>query len=151
MNSEYERKFLLVGYPHIFDLFKMERIKQWYISRPEDLIEVRIRLYDDGRCYVDFKKGFGMERYEHGFKCLYDDVKHLTEGVPFVEKDRFKLRTDEYLLIVDEFTDGLRLVEIESNSVEFIKNFVPFDWMGLEVTDNLHYTNNWLAWNKEKR
>jgi CYTH domain-containing protein len=146
MNSEYERKFLLKSYPFIFTDFSLEHIKQWYISRPEDNISVRIRLYDDGRCYIDFKRGLGVERYEYGFKCPYDDIKGLIYDVPFVEKDRFKLHVDNYLLIIDEFTNGLKLVEIESDDLNFIKNFEPFDWMGEEVTDDIEYTNNWIAY-----
>lgn len=147
MKNEYERKFLLKEYPFIFYRFATEKIKQWYISKPDDLVEVRIRLYDDNRCYIDFKRGSGVERYEYGFKCVWDDVKDLLTDIPYVEKNRFKLHFDNYLLIIDEFKDGKKIVEIESNDLEFIKNFQPFEWMGEEVTDDVHYTNNWIAYN----
>ena len=147
MKGEYERKFLLKNYPFIFYRFTIEKIKQWYISKPDDLVEVRIRLYDDNRCYIDFKKGLGRERYEYGFKCVWDDVKDLTVDIPFVEKNRFKLKIDNYLLIIDEFSNGLKMVEVESDDLEFLKKFQPFDWMGEEVTDSVHYKNNWIAYN----
>lgn len=149
MNNEFERKFILKEYPAILDQFKEEKVKQWYISKPTDNISIRIRLYDDNRCYLDFKKGLGMVRYEYGVKCVYDDIKGLINDVPYVEKYRYKLRTDKYLLIIDEFDFGLKLVEIESDDLEFIKSFKPFHWMGDEVTDRLEYTNNWLAYNKK--
>ncbi len=149
MNSEYERKFLLKEYPVIFDQFSLEKIKQWYISKPMDNISIRIRLYNDNRCYLDFKRGIGIERYEYGTKCVYDDIKGLIDDVPYIEKDRYKLRTDDYLLIIDNFSFGLKLVEIESDDLEFIKNFKPFEWMGEEVTDKIEYTNNWIAYNKK--
>ncbi len=148
MNSEYERKFLLKSYPHIFTDFTLEHIKQWYLTKPDEPLSIRIRLYEDSRCYFDIKKGLGMERYEYGFKCAYDDVKYLLTDIPYVEKDRFKLHVDNYLLIIDEFKDGLKLVEIESDDFDFIKNFVPFDWMGEEVTDKIEYTNNWIAYDR---
>lgn len=65
----------------------------------------------------------------------------------FIEKDRYSLRTDEYLLIIDEYNNGLKLVEIECDDLNYIKNFKPFDWMGEEVTDKIEYTNHWLAFN----
>ena len=147
MKQEYERKFLLKEYPVIFTDFNLEKIKQWYISKSDDNISTRIRLYDDNRCYLDIKKGLGMVRDEFGFKCSYDDVKDFLIDVPFIEKDRFKLHIDNYLLIIDEFKNGLRLVEVESDDLEFIKNFKPFSWMGEEVTDDIKYTNNWIAYN----
>jgi adenylate cyclase len=149
MPQEYERKFLLREYPVIFTDFKLEKIKQWYLSKPDDTISIRIRLYDDNRCYFDYKKGFGMVRDEIGFKCSYDDIKDLVIDVPFIEKDRYKLHVDfnKYLIIIDEFKNGLTLVEIESEDLEFIKNFEPFSWMGKEVTDDIKYTNNWIAYN----
>ena len=146
MTNENERKFLLKSYPVLFTDFRMEHLKQWYLTKPGD-ISIRIRLYDDGRCYFDIKKGMGILRHEYGFKCDWDDVKGLVEDIPFVEKDRFKLDCDGYLLIIDEFDNGLKLVEIESDDLEFIKNFEPFDWMGEEVTDKIEYTNNWIAYN----
>jgi len=147
MKQEYERKFILREYPVIFTEFKLEKIKQWYLSKPDDIISVRIRLYDDNRCYFDYKKGLGMVRDKIGTKCLYDNIKDLLIDIPFIEKDRFKLHVDNYLIIIDEFKNGLKLVEIESDDLEFIKNFEPFEWMGQEVTDDIKYTNNFIAYN----
>ena len=147
MHQEYERKFLLKEYPVIFTDFKLEKIKQWYLSKPTDSISIRIRLYDDNRCYFDYKKGLGMVRDELGFKCSYDSIKDLIIDIPFIEKDRFKLHIDNYLIIIDEFKNGLKLIEIESNDLEFIKNFEPFEWFGEEVTDKIEFTNNWIAYN----
>ncbi len=147
MKQEYERKFLLKEYPVIFTEFKLEKIKQWYLSKPYDDISIRIRLYDDFRCYFDFKEGLGMVRNEYGFKCSYDRIKDLLINVPFIEKDRYKLHIDNYLIIIDEFKNGLKLVEIESDDLGFIQNFEPFEWMGQEVTNNIKYTNNFIAYN----
>lgn len=146
MNTEYERKFILKEYPSNFTDFNLSKIKQWYISKPGDLISIRIRLYDDNRCYMDLKKGFGIERYEYGLKCSYDDIKGILNEVPFIEKDRYKLHTDNYLLIIDVFDNGLKLVEIESNNFDIVKDFKPFDWIGEEVTNKIEYTNNYLAY-----
>ena len=148
MKNEYERKFLLKSYPITFGYFDKEQVKQWYFTKPGD-ISIRIRLYEDNRCYLDIKRGLGMERYEFGLKCVYDDVKDLLTDIPYVEKTRFKLHVDDCILIIDEFNNGLKLVEIESDDLDFIKNFQPFDWMGKEVTDNIRYTNNWIAYHKK--
>ena len=146
-NREFERKFLFKEYPYIIDQFKLTNIKQWYLTKPNDSISIRIRLYDDGRCYMDFKKGSGIDRYEYGYKCSFDDVYPLTVDMPFIEKNRFSFRTDSYLLIIDEFSNGLKLIEIECDDLDYLKNFKPFKWMGKEVTDNIKYTNHWLAYN----
>lgn len=146
-NREYERKFLFKEYPYIISEFKHYKIKQWYLTKPEDSVSIRIRLYNDNRCYMDFKKGKGVDRFEYGIKCNFTDVEPLTENMTFIEKDRYSLRTDEYLLIIDEYNNGLKLVEIECDDLNYIKNFKPFDWMGEEVTDKIEYTNHWLAFN----
>jgi len=146
---EYERKFLYKNWPIMFDNCRKEKIKQWYISTPEDSISIRIRLYDDNRCYLDFKRGVGIERYETGIKCSWNDVKHLTLNIPLIEKERFKVNDDNYLFIIDFFNSGLKLIEVEAKSLEDIKNFQPYDWMGQEVTDKVEYTNNWIAYNKK--
>lgn len=148
-NIEYERKFLFKEYPLIIDQFKYYKIKQWYLTKPDDDLSIRIRLYDDNRCYMDFKKGKGIERYEYGIKCIFDDIKPLTENMPFIEKGRFSFRTEDYLLIIDEFDNGLKLIEIECNSLEYLKNFKPFKWMGKEVTNDIKYTNHWISFNKK--
>ena len=144
---EYERKFLYKNWPIIFGDCRKEKVKQWYISTPEDSISIRIRLYNDNRCYLDFKKGVGKERYESGMKCHWDDVKHLTEDIPFVEKERFKINIIGYLIIIDFFSSGLKLIEVEAKSLEDINKFEPYDWMGEEVTNKVEYTNNWIAYN----
>ena len=62
--------------------------------------------------------------------------------------DIVNLSMANYLLIIDEFKDGLKLIEIESDDKNLILNFEPFDWFGKEVTDDIRYTNNWIAYDR---
>lgn len=144
MIKENERKFLVKNLP---DLTNVEscKIKQWYLSKPGDLVSTRIRQYDDGRCYLDLKKGIGISRYEKGFKCDFKEVKIFTETAPYVYKTRYRMDYDDYVIFIDIFHNGLKLIEVEGE-LSAIKSFEPLDWFGKEVTDDVNYTNNYIAY-----
>lgn len=142
---EHERKFILKGLPDDFDTYSKCKVKQWYLTKPDNPVSVRIRLYDDGKCYFDIKKGFGISREKNGTKHKFEDIQNYTLNAKFIEKTRFKQRHKDYLIVIDYFDDGLKLVEVESENLDVIKNFQPLDWFGEEVTDKIEYTNSYLT------
>ena len=148
---EHERKFILKELPEDFNTYVKSRVKQWYLTKPDNPVSVRIRLYDDGRCYFDIKKGFGVTREKIGEKHEFKDIEKYTIGAYSIEKDRYKKHIDDYLLIIDYFDDGLRLVEIESDNIDTVVNFKPLEWWGEEVTQDVNYTNSKMAYDKLKK
>lgn len=146
---QYERKFLVKELPDLSD-FKKEEIQQWYLTEPNYIESTRVRLYGDGRCYIDIIKGFGLIREKYSKKSDWDNFKDKNmDKVPSIKKSRYKKEFNSLLMCVDIFDDSLQLVEIESYDNEFkVRNVELPDWFGKEVTDRLSYTNNWLAYNK---
>jgi CYTH domain-containing protein len=148
MNYEYERKFLIKFLPKNLEKYSICNIKQWYISHPDDEISKRIRLYDDGRCYYDEKMGNGIIRIEKGRKCDFSEFQNIVHKYPYINKKRYKLYCNDYIILIDIFEHGLLLVEIESKNLLIIKDFIPLIWFGDEVTDNKKYSNNYIAYHK---
>lgn len=145
---EIERKFLVKELPNLDD-FISDNITQWYLSEPGDDVSIRIRRYEDGRCYYDMKRGGGKIRQETGWKCTFNDMEPFLVNAKYIKKVRYKKYIDNVLLIVDIFDDGFQMIEIESNIEYDVDNFEIPDWFGEEVTDNIAYSNNWIAY-KEK-
>jgi CYTH domain-containing protein len=145
---EHERKFLLKELPIDFNTYTKNRIKQWYLTKPNHDVSLRIRLYDDGRCYFDTKRGSGITKTKIGKKCKFEDVTRYIDGAYLIEKDRYKKHCDGYLLIIDFFDNGLKLIEIESDNLDIITNFNVPNWFGEEVTHDINYCNNTMAYKK---
>lgn len=135
MSKKHERNFLIKTLPDNFNDWEKCRLKEWFLSNDDDFVSLRVRLYDDNRCYMDIKKDTDKESWEHGIKCKYDDIKLFLIGISVTEKDRYKYRTDNYLLVIDIFDDGKMIFEIESKDKNIIDNFVPFKWLGEELFD----------------
>jgi CYTH domain-containing protein len=150
VSKQYERKFLVKNLPDLSD-WKKEEIQQWYTTEPNYDESIRIRKYDDGRCYVDIIQGFGKIREKFGKKSDWNNFKNKNmDNIPSIKKTRYKKSFANILMCIDIFDNGLKLVEIESYDNEFsIDNFDIPEWFSEEVTELMKYTNNWLAYNKE--
>lgn len=142
-NYEYERKFLLKKLPDDFNEYEVSEIQQWYIFSGNP--HIRIRKYDDSRCYVDIKWDGYITRRKIGFKSDFSEIEDLIVGKPTIKKTRYKKRENGYLIIIDFFESGLKLIEIESKNLELIENLSIPDWFGNEVTGDIRYFNHWMA------
>ena len=150
IRTQYERKFLIDKLPDL-SLFKKETITQWYLTKPNLEQSIRIRKYDDNRCYVDVIDGFGKIRNKIGKKIDYLDLINITlTRFPSLTKTRYKKNlNDDILLVIDIFKGGLKIVEVETyKNEQTIDNFNPPKWFGKEITDDITFTNNWIAYNK---
>lgn len=142
--TEIERRFLVNKLPDLTE-FKLNNITQWYIFF-NSFISYRLRLYDDGRCYIDIKLGKGKKRLKLGYKCKFEDYKIHVVNCPYVSKIRYKKYIDDdILLIIDKFEDGLIICEIESRNGKNIDNYMIPEWIGKEITDKYEYNNRFLA------
>lgn len=130
MSEKYERNFKIKTLPDDFKDWEKCILKEWIISGD---ILLRFRLYDDNRCYMDMKRNIDEDSHEYGIKCEYDDIKPLVDGLPYVEKDRYKQRMDNYLFTIDIFNNGDMIFEIESKDKDIVDGFIPFEWLGEEV------------------
>lgn len=148
MPQEIERKYLLERLPPGLDDLDATPIAQGYLASDDD-VEVRIRAGGDDRL-LTVKGGHGAVRTEVTVPLTheqFDALWPLTAGRR-LSKRRWVLPDPAADVEVDVFggeLDGLLLAEVEFESVEASRAFVPPDWFGAEVTDDERYRNAALA------
>lgn len=149
--KEIERKFLLTKMPEIA-LQSTTCIRQGYISKSRDSVEVRLRQKGDA-FFMTFKRGQGLVRDEAEIRIDEADFNHLwplTQGRQ-VEKQRSQATLGNGLTAeIDEFSgpfSGLLLCEVEFGDPVQARAFVPPQWFGADVTEDDRYKNKSLAEN----
>lgn len=147
--KEIERKFLLTKMPQIA-LQSTTSIRQGYISKSYDSIEVRLRQKGDA-FFMTFKRGGGLVRDEAEIRIDEADFNQLwplTQGRQ-VEKQRSKAILENGLTAeIDQFSGdlaGLLLCEVEFGDEAQAGAFVPPRWFGADVTLDSRYKNKSLA------
>jgi CYTH domain-containing protein len=151
MKLEYERKFLVKNLPEDFKYTDKFEIEQCYLNDRDDSIEIRIRKYDDGRHYLDFKKDGGIERMEiFSEKITYEQYIQLKKAAKYkLTKTRYKNYSYSLCLYVDVFHNkDLILAEIESTTPEnnlFVDEYNGETWFEREVTGEDQYKNRNIA------
>jgi CYTH domain-containing protein len=148
MPQEIERKFLVTGEykTHVSACY---RIAQGYMSSSPGRT-VRIRIKGD-KGYITIKgesNASGLSRYEWDKEIPLNEAQELLKlcepGI--IEKTRYEVLFENHTYEVDEFygdNEGLTLAEIELESEDEI--FSKPEWLGKEVTGDIHYYNSYLS------
>ena len=149
--KEIERKFLLTKMPEI-TLQSTTCIRQGYISKSRDSVEIRLRQKGDA-FFMTFKRGQGLVRDEAEIRIDETNFNYLwplTQGRQ-VGKQRSKATLENGLIAeIDEFSGvlaGLFLCEVEFSDQVQAETFVPPPWFGVDVTEDGRYKNKSLAEN----
>ncbi len=149
--QEIERKFLIKKLPKDFKKYPSQLFVQGYIMVGDDGSEVRIRK--EGReAYLTVKSAGDLLREERATKLTRKQLKSLwplTIGRR-IEKIRYKIKLANKIAYLDIYKGrlkGLKIVEVEFNSVKEAKGFKPPEWFGKEVTYDERYKNKNLAIN----
>lgn len=148
MSQEFERKFVVKEWPEALAFHKRMPIRQGYLAIDAHN-EVRIR--DTGHVFMLTVKSLEMQgRQEldimidrNRFQQLWSLTDHRR-----VRKIRHVVKLDEHTIELDAFQDqheGLWIAEIEFPSQEAADAFVPYEWLGREVTYDPAYKNRNLA------
>lgn len=147
--KEIERKFLVKKLPKAYKECPSGLLMQGYVVIADDGLEVRIRK--EGReAYLTVKGAGDLERKETEIRLSQKQLKtlwHLTKDRR-IEKMRYKIRLDKKFAYLDIYRGklrGLKIVEVEFNSIKEANNFMPPDWFGKEVTYDRWYKNKNLA------
>ncbi len=145
---EIERKFLLKKIPSELKITGQKEIEQYYLCR-EDKTVVRVRRIND-KYLLTIKQGGGISRFEREIAISRNDFAEIAS----ISQDRKIIKT-RYLAPLDNLTveldvfrenlEGLILAEIEFQTEEQAKKFIPPAWIGKEVTDDYRYTNSYLS------
>lgn len=146
---ERERKFLVREMPQHLSRFPHSQIRQGYLARTDDQIEVRVRK--KGREHtIGIKKGGGSVRIEEEIKISkreFETLWPLTSGKR-IDKIRYEIAHQGLTIEVDIYKGplrGLATAEVEFKSAADSKNFKPPGWIGEDVTKRDEYKNWSLA------
>lgn len=153
IKSEVERKFLLKQIPNFLDTSHFVQISQAYLFIDEDGNELRLRKKSDssGDKYIQTYKSKGdLKRSEVEFEISKENFEALWEHASkrVLKKKRYLIQYENLLLELDEYQnnlEGLLVLEIEFENEDIAKDFIPFDWLGEEITYDPKYKNKNLA------
>lgn len=146
-NYEIERKFLIKKIPLNIEQYSKLEIKQAYLSYKNPSIRIRS---SNNKYYITSKDGVGLKRIEKE-KEIDSDMFNILEALiisKFITKTRYIIPYNNKKIELDFFHDdleGLVLGEIEFISLEEANMFKIPDWFDNEVTDDIKYTNSYLA------
>lgn len=152
-NKEIERKYIVDKMPK--DIKNKVEIMQAYFEGQNP--EKRVRSVDNKQFFYTEKLGNGIERHEmekaidkNTFVNLFKDCSH---GI--IEKTRAfctlnPVNGSECIAEINIYhgtLEGLKIVEVEFESIQDAKDFCPPDWFGKEVTNDPAFQNYNLAKN----
>lgn len=148
MAQEIERKFLVKGDFKKY-AYAQEDIVQGYLSSvAERTVRVRIKGEKAFLTIKGISNTSGTSRYEWEKEIPKQEARELIDlceaGV--IDKIRYYINNGKYIFEVDEFrgeNEGLIVAEIELNDESDI--FDKPDWLGREVTGDIHYYNSSLV------
>jgi len=149
MPFEIERKFLVKTLPKNLGQYSYKNISQGYLALDTDGTLVRLRRKGD-KFFETVKNGVGLVRSELEAEISAEQFETFwpaTEGKR-LEKIRYEIPNEYGTIELDIFggkLEGLLLAEVEFVSAEAANSFVPLEWFGLEVTEDLRYSNHGLA------
>lgn len=148
---EIERKFVAKDIPeNLLEPRKPVKIRQGYLCQNNDS-EIRIRD-KSGSYTMTVKRGSGLKRLETEIEIdaiQFDALWPLTQGFR-IDKRRYKIPYFGHTLEVDVFDGALEslvVVEVEFDSEDASRDFLPPDFVNEEVTTNPSYKNLNLARN----
>ena len=152
---ELERKFLVNKLPNLKNI-KNKEICQGYLNINSEPI-LRIRKYGT-KYFLTYKYKNDLTKSQKVNSCIeyelpitkkaYENLSKKIEGINII-KTRYYIKLNDKLTaeldIFHEGLDGLRMVEVEFNSLEDANKFVIPDWFGPEVTNDKKYRNSNLS------
>lgn len=148
MAIEIEHKFLLANDLWRNCVSRSANYRQGYLSSQANT-SIRVRI-SDLHAWLNIKSAtIGNHRHEYEYEIPLADAEEMLAELclkPLIEKTRHFIVDDGNLWEVDEFYgDNLGLVVAEIELQAIGQAFSKPSWLGREVTDDVRYYNNNLA------
>ena len=149
MPLEIERKFLVRKLPASLTSYPSAEISQGYLVSLDDGLQVRLRKSGE-RHSLTYKRGIGNVREEREVELTAEQFVALwpaTEGKR-LQKTRSKIPVGDRIIEIDVYRgrhEGLVVAEVEFDTEEAAKAFMPPAWLGDDVTGDPRYSNQLLA------
>jgi len=145
---EIERKFLIDGFPEWLTPVNSIEMRQGYLCN-SPTVRIRSRLYSDGK--MDYRlcfKGKGtLARQETEIEIsaeVFSELSLLLPIPPVVKEHRVYAIDGNYMLecnhVEPELETGFYYAEVEFDTVEEARAFVPSTFLGREVTETPGYS-----------
>lgn len=139
MYHEIERKFLVKDMPSLIGIKRLSQ-ERYFLQRG-DLFEESMKRKG---IFFSYESKFTLSKKEKTRERVFvskDEFEKLkVKGTQVLERDSYLLHKKSPVVSIKKYKGiykGLVLAEVEFDSVEELEQFVPFDWMGEEVTDTL--------------
>ena len=159
-----EKKFLVKKIPDVIvyesgetkslNSLPCKGIQQWYITKKDDSVVNRLRLYEDGNCIFEIKRGYSISR-DIGWKVKFEDFKDIIKYTSNLSFDRYIIvNDDDFIITLDMYKEnlqGLCLLEVKGKGEDSFTNVfnwkIPesWDWVDKEVTNDQEYENVTIA------
>ncbi|WP_406171510.1 hypothetical protein [Streptomyces sp. NBC_00996] len=150
---EIERKFTVAEDWQVPDDAVGVRLRQAYLTPTGASVEFRVRAAGSARVLT------AKSLHSASWAMVREEVEFPIDAAAFEQfwelarrdsltKFRWTVPLGDHVASVDEYDGpltGLRVVEVEFDSVEAARNFRPPDWFGEEVTGNPAWSNRKLA------
>ena len=147
---EIERKFLVKSIPDLTGLVPIY-FRQGYLKIADPEVRIREKIINNIKSYVrTIKYGQGLCRTKTETEISVEEFERdwpLTKGRR-AEKNYYEIPYNKFVIELHEYLgklEGLYMIEVEFASVEQAKDFIPLEWFGRDVTNNVEYENKNLA------
>lgn len=156
---EIEKKYLVNRIPENLDQYDKWEIEQCYLCEHP---VVRIRRKND-EYLLTYKNRNNQQNFagDHSLcmaeeievpltKEAYEHLKAKADGICII-KTRYRIPYQDHVVELDLFHgsyDGFCLAEVEFDSVQDGEDFVPPEWLGMDVSGDYHYANSYMALEK---
>jgi len=150
MVDEIERKWLVDKIPFDLNQFDSSEINQAYLGVVDfDNDEIRLRKKKN-KYLMTIKKGAGEKRGEAEVEITGEVYKQISslQNLNWIKKIRYEIPEGKNIIEFDIYhgdLEGLLTAEVEFESLEEEKSYVPKNWFGREVTFDKCYKNKYLA------
>lgn len=151
---EIERKFLVDKIPEDLSAYEALKIEQAYLCTAP---VVRVRRSNDD-FYMTYKSKGLLAREEHNLPLTEEGYYHLLEKADghVLTKTRYNIPIEGTALIIEldvfsGYYEGLVLAEVEFESEEEARAFIPPVWFGEDVTFSGRFQNSRLSQLKDKK
>lgn len=150
MGKENEKKFKIIG-EIPFPLKKPELIEQGYIFVEKDK-HLRVRIIHDVNGYVTPTLGLKFENGKDIGRDEYEPIIQFTDAKEILERCELRLEKirNSYVMglikyDIDEYPNGLKIVEVEFETQEAKDEWEKPNWIGDEISGVYKYSNITLA------
>lgn len=138
MHHEIERKFLVKTMPRLSGVKKVPQ-ERYFIQRG-DLVEEGFKRKGSEFEYEIKRTISPKEKTREKTTITKEEFDRQKEGgTHVIERDSYSLTKKSPVISIKKYKgiyQGLVLAEVEFDSTDEYKTFVPLEWMGAEVTDS---------------